>query len=56
MQISSTPRRDGTSRRQPRPCLRFADRFVFDIDVRFPLVGELVHYRGWLAQKSLAKQ
>jgi hypothetical protein len=28
------------------------DRFVFDIDVEFPLVGQLIHYRGWLAQKS----
>jgi hypothetical protein len=27
------------------------DRFVFDIDVKFPLVGQLIHYRGWLAQK-----
>ncbi|MGE4279276.1 MAG: DUF4166 domain-containing protein [Magnetospirillum sp.] len=25
------------------------DRFVFDIDVTFPLVGHVVHYRGWLA-------
>lgn len=24
------------------------DRFVFDIDVTFPLVGHVVHYRGWL--------
>jgi hypothetical protein len=27
------------------------DRFVFDIDVRFPIIGQLVHYRGWLAQQ-----
>ena len=27
------------------------DRFVFDIDVRFPIIGQLIHYRGWLAQK-----
>jgi Domain of unknown function (DUF4166) len=27
------------------------DRFVFDINVRFPLVGQLIHYRGWLAQQ-----
>jgi hypothetical protein len=27
------------------------DRFVFDIDVKFPIVGQLVHYRGWLAQQ-----
>jgi hypothetical protein len=26
-------------------------RFVFDIDVKFPILGQLVHYRGWLAQK-----
>lgn len=24
------------------------DSFVFDIDVAFPLVGPVVHYRGWL--------
>jgi NAD(P)-dependent dehydrogenase (short-subunit alcohol dehydrogenase family) len=24
------------------------DRFVFDIDVVFPFVGPVVHYRGWL--------
>jgi hypothetical protein len=28
------------------------DRFRFDIDVKFPLIGRLVHYRGWLAQKN----
>jgi hypothetical protein len=27
------------------------DRFVFDIDVKFPIIGQLIHYRGWLAQK-----
>jgi hypothetical protein len=27
------------------------DRFLFDIDVKFPLIGQLVHYRGWLAQR-----
>ena len=26
------------------------DRFVFDIDVKFPLIGQLIHYRGWLRQ------
>ena len=26
------------------------DRFVFDIDVKFPIIGQLIHYRGWLAQ------
>jgi hypothetical protein len=24
------------------------DRFVFDIDVVFPIVGPVIHYRGWL--------
>lgn len=27
------------------------DRFVFDIDVKFPLIGQLIHYRGWLEQQ-----
>lgn len=27
------------------------DRFVFDIDVKFPLIGQLVHYRGWLVEQ-----
>jgi Domain of unknown function (DUF4166) len=26
------------------------DRFVFDIDAAFRIVGPVVHYRGWLAQ------
>jgi len=25
-----------------------AERFIFDIDVAFPLVGHVVRYRGWL--------
>lgn len=25
------------------------DRFRFDIDVSFPLIGYVVHYRGWLS-------
>jgi hypothetical protein len=31
-------------------CLEGADgeRFTFDIDVTFPLIGWLIHYRGWL--------
>jgi len=31
-------------------CTESADgeRFVFDIDVAFPLVGHVVHYQGWL--------
>jgi hypothetical protein len=24
------------------------DRFYFDIDVAFPIVGQVIHYRGWL--------
>ena len=37
----------------PTICLESGDgdRFVFDIDVKFPLIGQLIHYRGWLAQK-----
>ena len=27
------------------------DRFVFDIDAAFRIVGPVVHYRGWLAQQ-----
>src|SRR5204863_4019663 len=32
-------------------CLESTDdeRFTFDIDVTFPLLGWLIHYRGWLA-------
>jgi Domain of unknown function (DUF4166) len=31
-------------------CLESADgeRYTFDIDVTFPLIGWLMHYRGWL--------
>jgi len=31
-------------------CFESADgeRFRFDIDVRFPIVGPVIHYRGWL--------
>jgi hypothetical protein len=31
-------------------CFESADgeRFVFDIDVVFPIAGPVVHYRGWL--------
>jgi hypothetical protein len=31
-------------------CLESGDgeRFVFDIDVAFPVAGHVVHYRGWL--------
>lgn len=29
------------------------ERFVFDIDVAFPLVGPVVHYRGWLMPLEL---
>lgn len=36
----------------PTVCFESADddRFVFDIDVKFPLIGQLIHYRGWLRQ------
>ena len=27
------------------------DRFIFDIDVKFPIIGQLIHYRGWLRQQ-----
>lgn len=35
-------------------CTETADdeRFVFDIDVAFPVVGHVVHYRGWLSPVS----
>jgi hypothetical protein len=31
-------------------CLESVDgeRFLFDIDVAFPLIGHVIHYRGWL--------
>jgi hypothetical protein len=37
----------------PTVCFESGDgeRFVFDIDVKFPLIGQLIHYRGWLAQQ-----
>jgi hypothetical protein len=37
----------------PTVCFESGDgvRFVFDIDVRFPILGQLIHYRGWLAQQ-----
>jgi hypothetical protein len=28
------------------------DKFVFDVDAAFPLVGPVVHYRGWLLPKT----
>lgn len=36
----------------PTVCFESGDgeRFVFDIDVKFPLIGQLIHYRGWLEQ------
>jgi hypothetical protein len=38
----------------PTVCLESGDgdRFVFDIDVKFPLIGQLIHYRGWLAEQD----
>ena len=31
-------------------CMESGDheRFFFDIDVAFPIVGPVIHYRGWL--------
>ena len=31
-------------------CLESGDgaRFVFDIDVGFPVIGHVMHYRGWI--------
>lgn len=33
-------------------CREYADgdRFIFDIDVAFPIVGHVMHYRGWLME------
>ena len=28
------------------------ERFVFDIDVVFPLIGKVIHYRGWLLPQT----
>jgi len=28
------------------------ERFVFDIDVVFPLIGKVIHYRGWLLPQA----
>jgi hypothetical protein len=35
-------------------CLESADGdcFTFDIDVAFPVIGWLMHYRGWLAPQN----
>ena len=30
------------------------ERFVFDIDVVFPLIGPVIHYRGWLLPQAPA--
>ncbi|MGH6769694.1 MAG: DUF4166 domain-containing protein [Xanthobacteraceae bacterium] len=37
-------------------CLEGADgeRFTFDIDVTFPLIGWVIHYRGWLEPQEVA--
>ena len=29
------------------------DRYTFDIDVTFPLIGWLMHYRGWLSPQDI---
>ena len=26
-------------------------RFVFDVEIRLPVVGRIAHYRGWLARQ-----
>jgi hypothetical protein len=28
------------------------DKFVFDINVAFPIIGPIVHYRGWLLPRT----
>jgi hypothetical protein len=35
-------------------CLESGDgeRFVFDIDFAFPIVGHVIHYRGWIKRVS----
>lgn len=30
------------------------DRFTFDIDVAFPLIGHVIHYKGWLVAMAAA--
>jgi hypothetical protein len=37
----------------PTECFEGAEgaHYTFDVDVKFPLIGQLIHYRGWLAQK-----
>jgi hypothetical protein len=32
------------------------DRFVFDIDVVFPIAGRVIHYRGWLVPVGQTKE
>jgi len=32
------------------------DRFMFDIDVVFPIVGRVIHYRGWLLPVAETEQ
>src|SRR5262245_2187833 len=36
-------------------CIESADgdRYTFDIDVSFPLIGWLMHYRGWLLAQDI---
>ena len=31
------------------------DRYTFDIDVTFPLIGWLMHYRGWLLPQDVTQ-
>lgn len=39
-------------------CLESADgaRFVFDIDFAFPVVGHVMHYRGWIERTVASAQ
>jgi hypothetical protein len=36
-------------------CLESGDgnRFIFDIDVAFPVIGHVMHYRGWLERAAM---
>jgi hypothetical protein len=32
------------------------DRYTFDIDVKFPVIGWLMHYRGWLLPQDVTSR
>jgi hypothetical protein len=36
----------------PRVCSESRGGDSFDIDAKFPLIGQLIHYRGWLFQQD----